>query len=75
MDPEPWSQTEPSTTLTGKLKNLCPTLYSTLSLWEKDALDNSRWLFLSTTLVKGHTEGDKDTTDPVLADSARPIVT
>jgi hypothetical protein len=63
---------ECSTTLNSKLKNLCPTLYSTLSLWENDALDSSRWLYLSTTIVKGHTEGDKDTIDPVLAGSARP---
>jgi hypothetical protein len=66
---------KPSVTLTGKLKSLFPSLYSTLSLWEKEALDNSRWIFLSTTIDKGINEGDMDPTDPVLAGSARPTVT
>jgi hypothetical protein len=47
-----WSQQETLSTLTGKLQRLFPSLYSTLSLWEKEALDNSHWLHLSTSFDK-----------------------
>jgi hypothetical protein len=39
--------------LSGKLSFFCPALYSSLSLWEKEALDNSRWLSHATSVVKG----------------------
>ena len=48
---------EEATRLTGKLKFLCPTLFSSLTLWERDALENSGWLFRSTSFAKGISEG------------------
>ena len=60
-----WHQQETLSTLTGKLQRLCPSLYSTLSLWEKEALDNSHWLHSSTSFDKRQLGGEKDTTNPV----------
>jgi hypothetical protein len=53
------SQIEPLDTLTGKLKSLCPTLYDSLTLWERDALDNSGWLKRTTSRDPSPSEVDK----------------
>jgi len=56
-DSEPGPLLEETTSLTGKLKLLCPTLFSSLTLWERDALENSGWLNSSTSLAKEIYEG------------------
>jgi hypothetical protein len=66
------SQPENLPTLSGKLKKLCPTLFSTLTLWERDALDKSRWLLSSTSSTKGTWEGDPVTCAPVSVDVGCP---
>jgi hypothetical protein len=43
--------------LSGKLNFFYPALYSSLTLWEKEALDNSGWFSRATMVVKGNTEG------------------
>jgi hypothetical protein len=35
------NQLESLESLTGKLKNHCPALYSSLSMWERDSMDAS----------------------------------
>jgi len=71
--PEPGSQTEERTSLSGKLKNFCPTFFSSLSLWERDALEKSRWLQASTTLVKGWVNGGLDNSFPTVVTSTLPV--
>jgi len=56
-DAKPSPPLEVTTSLTGKLKLLCPTLFSSLTLWERDALENSGWLNSSTSLAKEISEG------------------
>jgi hypothetical protein len=43
------SQFEPLDTLSGKLKTYCPTLFESLTSWEREAVDSSGWLKRSTT--------------------------
>jgi hypothetical protein len=54
----------PTNSLSGKLKFFCPTLFSSLTLWEKEALENSGWLFHSTSVAKGVTEGGLGSSGP-----------
>jgi len=44
-------------TLSGKLKHYCPSFFSSLTLWEKEALENSGWLMRATTDSKGVIKG------------------
>jgi hypothetical protein len=44
-------------TLSGKLKQYCPSLFSSLTMWEKETLDSSGWLKRVTTDTKGVSEG------------------
>jgi hypothetical protein len=38
------SYSESSASLTGKLQSHCPTLFSSLSVWEREVLNSSIWL-------------------------------
>jgi hypothetical protein len=53
--------------LSGKLNLFCPAFYSSLTLWEKEALGNSGWLSRATTVVKGNIEGGLDSSGPFRA--------
>jgi hypothetical protein len=61
----PSQQQECRSTLTGKLQSLCPSLFSSLTHWEKEALNNSNWLLSSTTSGPRRPDKDKDPTDPL----------
>jgi hypothetical protein len=51
--------------LLGKLKLFCPTLFSSLTLWENEALETSGWLLRSTSSSKGAFEGGLGFVGPV----------
>jgi hypothetical protein len=44
--------TDEDPTLSGKLKHFCPSFFSSLSLWERDAIEKSGWLQSSTSLQR-----------------------
>jgi hypothetical protein len=56
---------DPVNTLLGKLKLFFPSLFSSLSMWEKEALENSGWLLRSTSGSKGAFEGGLGFVGPV----------
>jgi hypothetical protein len=69
--PELDSQCDPLDTLTGYLKLLGPTLYGSLNLWERDALDTSHWLKRTTSRETSHIKVDRYFLVPVTHEFAR----
>jgi len=59
------------TTLTGKMKLFCPSLFSSLSLWERDTLESSRWLLSTTSTTKIGTDESLGFKDPVKESSKK----
>jgi hypothetical protein len=60
-----WSPSVTLNSLSNKLNFFCPSLFSSLNLWEKEALDTSGWFLCATTVDKGAMEGGLDHTSPV----------
>jgi hypothetical protein len=65
FEPEPALSPEELVTLIGKLKTFCPLFFKSLSLWEREALENSSWLQAATSTDFSKAQKDSDVSVPV----------
>jgi hypothetical protein len=70
FDSEPENQLGFFFVINSKLQKHCPLLFSSLSLWERDALEKSQWLHLSTSANSGPIFGGSGTKNSPLEVSA-----